>query len=107
PLEWWDEPQAVRAAAAPASGTAYFMLLGGLDRRVGGPVALVRHGRRGRGRCRVVLRDLHRSALPDHRHLHLARVLEAVLDLAGDLVGEERRLVVVHVAWTHDHPDLA
>jgi hypothetical protein len=45
-----------------------------------------------------VLRDVHRPALPDDGHLHLARVLELVLDLAGDLVGEEDGAVVVDLA---------
>ncbi len=31
-------------------------------------------------------RELGRSRLPDHGHLDLTRVLELVLDLAGDLV---------------------
>src|SRR5262245_12067386 len=42
-----------------------------------------------------LLRNLDRSALADDDHLHLAGVLELVLDLAGDLVGEKNRPVVV------------
>src|ERR671921_584391 len=45
--------------------------------------------------------------LPDDRHLDLTRVLELLLDLAGDLVREQHRAVVVEGAG-HDHDaDLA
>src|SRR5215208_7271685 len=52
------------------------------------------------------LRDVDRARLPDHRHLHLARVLEVVLDLARDLVREQDRSVVVDLVWLHDHANL-
>src|SRR6476661_989226 len=45
--------------------------------------------------------------LPDHRHLDLARVLELLLDLAGDLVAEQDRAVVVERARHDHHADLA
>src|SRR6185437_10158940 len=47
------------------------------------------------------------AALTDHGHLYLARILEPILDLARDLVGEQRRLVVVDGTRADDHPDLA
>src|SRR3954447_7725823 len=48
-----------------------------------------------------------RPRLPDDGHLDLTRVLELLLDLAGDLVREEHRPVVVERA-RHDHDaDLA
>src|SRR2546423_9984582 len=54
-----------------------------------------------------LLRVLDRARLPDHRHLDLAGVLELLLDLAGDLVREQDRAVVVDRARLHHHPDLA
>src|SRR5215217_6432312 len=47
------------------------------------------------------------AGLPDDGDLDLARVLELLLDLAGDLVAEQRHPVVVdRVGRDHD-PDLA
>src|SRR5437764_54689 len=43
-------------------------------------------------RC-VVAGDVDRAALADHRHLHLPGVLELILDLARDLVREQRGLL--------------
>src|ERR1043166_1212065 len=57
-------------------------------------------------RC-VVAGDVDRAALADHRHLHLAGVLELILDLAGDLVREQRGLLVADLARADDHTDLA
>src|SRR5215217_2576989 len=45
--------------------------------------------------------------LPDDRDLDLAGVLELLLDLAGDLVGEQDGAVVVERAGLHHHADLA
>src|SRR3954449_11755758 len=45
--------------------------------------------------------------LPDHRHLDLARVLELLLDLAGDLVAEQDGGVVVDRGRLDHHADLA
>src|SRR4051794_30437289 len=45
--------------------------------------------------------------LPDHGHLDLARVLELLLDLAGDLVREQDRSVVVERAGADHDADLA
>src|SRR5215213_11749231 len=45
--------------------------------------------------------------LPDDRHLDLARVLELLLDLAGDLVREQDGAVVVERARLDHHADLA
>src|SRR5919204_1800271 len=45
--------------------------------------------------------------LADHGHLDLAGVLELLLDLAGDLAGEGRGVVVVDRPRGHDHADLA
>src|SRR5712691_11959883 len=66
---------------------------------------------RGRGRrlapLGLVRGDIDGSALPDHRHLDLAGVLELVLDLASDLVRQKDSRVVVDVGGPDDHPDLA
>src|SRR3954454_19079408 len=43
-----------------------------------------------------------RARLPDHGDLDLARVLELLLDLAGDLVAQQNGAVVVERAG-HDH----
>src|SRR3954452_16623332 len=48
-----------------------------------------------------------RARLPDHRHLDLPGVLELLLDLAGDLVGEEHGAVVIERARLDHHADLA
>src|SRR4051794_23085009 len=48
-----------------------------------------------------------RPGLPDHGHLDLAGVLELLLDLAGDLVAEQDRAVVVERAGDDHHADLA
>ncbi len=50
-----------------------------------------------RDRCRVsaLLRHLDRATLADDDHLDLARILELILDLPGDLVREKDRAVVV------------
>src|SRR5262245_23469389 len=53
-----------------------------------------------------LLRELDRAALPDHRHLDLARILELALDLARDLVREQHRLVVVDLRGLHHDADL-
>src|SRR5215218_11144183 len=45
--------------------------------------------------------------LPDDGHLDLAGVLELLLDLAGDLVGEQDGAVVVERAGLDHHADLA
>src|SRR5215203_7521728 len=45
--------------------------------------------------------------LPDDGHLDLTRVLELLLDLAGDLVGEQHRPVVIERAGLDHHADLA
>src|SRR5215211_5611666 len=45
--------------------------------------------------------------LPDDRDLDLAGVLELLLDLAGDLVGEQDGAVVVERARLDHHADLA
>src|SRR5688572_6677742 len=45
--------------------------------------------------------------LPDHGHLDLARVLELLLDLAGDLVREQHRAVVVERPRQDHDADLA
>src|SRR5215208_7513310 len=45
--------------------------------------------------------------LPDDRDLDLAGVLELLLDLAGDLVGEQDGAIVVERARQHHHADLA
>ena len=42
-----------------------------------------------------VLRDVDGTALADHGHLDLARILELGLDLARDLMREQNGLVVV------------
>src|SRR5436853_1996280 len=57
-------------------------------------------------RC-VVAGDVDRAALADHRHLHLPGVLELILDLARDLVREQRGLLVADLARADDHTDLA
>ena len=49
-------------------------------------------------RCGRLFRHLDRAALADHDHLHLARVLELILDLPRDLVREEHGGVVVDLA---------
>src|SRR5207244_1282348 len=54
-----------------------------------------------------LLGELDRALLADDRHLDLARVLELLLDVAGDLVREQLRLVVVDLLGLDDHPDLA
>src|SRR4051794_30682515 len=48
-----------------------------------------------------------RPRLPDHRHLDMARILELLLDLAGDLVREQHGAVVVERAGHDHHADLA
>src|SRR3954454_14463263 len=48
-----------------------------------------------------------RARLPDHGDLDLARVLELLLDLAGDLVAEQDGAVVVERAGHDHHADLA
>src|SRR3954454_22573787 len=48
-----------------------------------------------------------RARLPDHGDLDLAGVLELLLDLAGDLVAEQHRAVVVERAGHDHHADLA
>src|SRR5579859_7517427 len=58
-------------------------------------------------RSRVVLGHLHSPALPDHGDLHLAGIFETILDLAGDLVCEQRSLVVTDITGADDDPDLA
>src|SRR5215211_1187150 len=47
-----------------------------------------------------------RTALADDRDLDLARVLDLLLHVAGDLVAEQRGAVVVDVVGPHDHADL-
>jgi hypothetical protein len=59
-----------------------------------------------RGQGRAISRTRPRGS-PDHRHLDLARVLELLLDLAGDLVREQRQRVVVDRAGRDHDPDLA
>src|SRR5436190_14455158 len=54
-----------------------------------------------------LLRVLDRARLPDDGHLDLARELELLLDLARDLVREQRRGVVVELARRHHDADLA
>ena len=61
----------------------------------------------GRSVPRRLLRHLDRAALADDDHLHLARVLELILDLAGDLVREEHGAVVVDLGRLDDDADLA
>src|SRR5947207_6338995 len=56
---------------------------------------------------RVVPRHVDRPALADHGHLDLPGILELILDLPRDLVGEENGGVVVDVAGPDDHADLA
>ncbi len=51
--------------------------------------------------------EVHRSRLPDHDHLDLPRILELVLDLARDRLGERRHARVVDSVRRHDDPDLA
>src|ERR671930_662297 len=51
--------------------------------------------------------DVDRPALADDRHLHLAGVLEVILDLPRDLVREQNGAVVVDLARVNDPPDLA
>src|SRR5262249_46147912 len=53
-----------------------------------------------------LLRVLHCPTLPNHGDLDLSGVLELALDLARDLVREQRRLVVSDLRGLHDHPDL-
>src|SRR5215213_5103236 len=48
-----------------------------------------------------------RPRLADHRHLDLPGILELLLDLAGDLVREEHRAVVVQRPRLDHHADLA
>src|SRR3954470_2810144 len=48
-----------------------------------------------------------RPRLPDDRDLDLARILELLLDLAGDLVAEQHGAVVVERAGHDHHADLA
>src|ERR1044071_3369556 len=48
-----------------------------------------------------------RPRLPDHGDLDLAGVLELLLDLARDLVGEQGRAVVVERVRLDHHADLA
>src|SRR6185437_2881366 len=50
---------------------------------------------------------LHRPGLADDRDLDLAWILELLLDLAGDLVGQQRGRVVVDGPRGHHDPDLA
>src|SRR5690242_10024477 len=50
--------------------------------------------------------DVARSGLPDDGHLDLPRVGHLLLDLAGDVAGEERGLVVGHGARIDDDADL-
>src|SRR5207249_4086774 len=65
-------------------------------------------GRRSPGSDRLaLLRDLDGARLANDDDLHLPRVLELVLDLASDLVGEEHGAVVVDLGGLDDHPDLA
>src|SRR5207237_1050182 len=52
-------------------------------------------------------RELDSARLADHGHLDLTGVLELVLDLAGDLVGEQHRRVVVDLLRLDDDTDLA
>src|SRR3954453_15387344 len=47
------------------------------------------------------------ARLPDDGDLDLARVLEFLLDLAGDLVAQQHRAVVVEGARHDHHADLA
>src|SRR5689334_16110677 len=51
--------------------------------------------------------DLHGARLSDHGDLDLAGVLQGVLDLAGDLVAQQRGGVVVDLLRLDHHPDLA
>src|SRR5207249_4026186 len=55
--------------------------------------------------CAVVPGDVDRPALPDHGHLHLTRVLQLILDLARDLMGQKCRRVVVELARADDDAD--
>ena len=62
---------------------------------------------RGRHAVDGVTRDVDGTALTNHRHLDLARVLELVLDLPRDLVREQDRLVVVDLGRLDDDANLA
>src|SRR5438552_8034262 len=104
-------PEGADGSAAPGgAGGCFTCRSPGLFRPLAqsllwGRLAVLPSGRRaGFGR---VLGDFDRPTLPDHRHLDLARVLELVFDLAGDLVREQDRLVVVDLLRLHDPPDLA
>src|SRR6266705_870559 len=55
----------------------------------------------------ALLGELDGAALADHRDLDLPRVLELPLDLAGDLVREEHRPVVVDLPGLDEDPDLS
>src|SRR5436305_2845022 len=55
----------------------------------------------------TLLREIDRPALPDHRDLDLARVLELLLEVTRDPVREERGGVVVHLLGLDDYADLA
>src|SRR5262245_4967422 len=54
-----------------------------------------------------LLRVLDRAGLPHHGDLDLARVLELLLDLLGDVARHDLRRQVVHVLRLDHHPDLA
>src|SRR4051795_8942113 len=54
-----------------------------------------------------LLRVLDRARLPDHGYLDLARELELLLDLAGDLVREQGGAVVVELTRRNHDADLA
>src|SRR5262245_19236475 len=54
----------------------------------------------------ALLRVLDRPRFADDRHLDLPRILEMLLDLAGDLVREQRGLVVSDLLGLHDHANL-
>ena len=47
------------------------------------------------------------TGLPNHDHLDLPGVLELILDLACDLVRQQRRSLVVDLRRLDDHADLA
>src|SRR5665648_839915 len=54
-----------------------------------------------------LLGDVDGAALADHGDPDLARVVELVLDVPGDLAGQQRRSVVVDLARLDHHAHLA
>src|SRR6266536_3041688 len=54
----------------------------------------------------ALFRVLDRTELPDHRDADLARILQLLLHLLGDVAGEDLGREVVDLLRLHHHPDL-